>query len=123
MAHFTLKEKGVKFIIRYVVKMLPFFGIRFGSVKPSPMEKYSFQKEVPRKFWEILHAQVRLPSDQTLRRKFTSRIFDLKHKYLCNRLKSDFHKHADPQKCKCKNCKNPMDWYHECQLILNNVVS
>ena len=89
------------------------------------MEKYTFQKEVPEKFWEILHSQFRLPSNQILRRKFTSKIYDLKHKYSCNRLKSDFHKEADPQKCQCKNCNRPMEWYHECdhQTILTNVAS
>ena len=91
--------------------------------KPSPMEEYKFEKEVPPKFWEILRSQYRLPSNQDLRRRFTSRIFDLKHKYLCYRLKSDFHTQADPQKCKCINCKQSMDWYHECQPILTNVVS
>ena len=83
--------------------------------KPDPVEEHSFQLEVPPKFWEILNSQFRLPSDASLRRKFTSKLFDLKHKYLCSRNKTnDFHIFADPVKCKCKSCKNPMDWYHEC---------
>ena len=86
--------------------------------KPEPKEEYSFQKEVPTKFWEILHSQFCLPTNEKLRRNFTSKLFDLKHKYQCNRPKSEFHKHADPLKCKCKLCKQPMDWYHECQPIL-----
>ena len=90
---------------------------------PKPMEEYVFNKEVHPKFWEILHSQYRLPSDEDLRRRFTSKIFDLKHKYQCNRLKSDFHNLADPMKCKCKMCEQPMDWYHECQPILTNVAS
>merc|ERR1711860_156642 len=86
--------------------------------KPAPMEKYTFKKQVPEKFWEILHAQKSLPANSELRKRFTSKLFDLKHIYQCNRLKKDFHKHADPVKCKCTNCNEPMDWYHECQPIL-----
>ena len=93
---------------------LPGHQLNMVKNRPAPMEEYVFQKEVPPKFWEILQSQFRLPSDEKLRRRFTSKIFDLKHKYFCNRLKSDFHNHADPVKCKCKVCKQPMDWYHEC---------
>ena len=86
--------------------------------KAAPVEEYCFQKEVPQKFWDILHSQYTLPTDSNLRKRFTSKIFDLKHRYLCHRNKDDFHNHADPLKCKCKTCKQPMDWYHECQPIL-----
>ena len=91
--------------------------------KPGQEEEYEFKKEVPQQFWEILQSQHRLPSDSNLRRRFTSKIFDLKHRFLCNRLSIDFHREADVQKCKCKNCKEPMGWYHECQLILNQSVA
>ena len=102
---------------------LPGHQLQIVKNKPKEMEEYSFQKEVPPKFWEILQSQFCLPANENSRRKFTSKIFDLKHKYLCNRKKEDFHTLADPLKCKCKNCKSPMDWYHECQPILTNVAS
>ena len=102
---------------------LPGHQLHLFKNKPNPVENYIFQKEVPHKFWEILHSQYRLPSDEILRRKFTSKIFDLKHRHLCNRPKSEFHNQADPMKCKCKNCKKPMDWYHECHDILTVVAS
>ena len=64
----------------------------------------------------------KLTSTKFLRRKFTSKLYDLKHKHFCNRnFKKDFHNCADPQKCKCKNCKLPMNWYHDCQFILDTV--
>ena len=90
--------------------------------KPAQEEEYIFQKEVPVKFWEIHQAQHALPTNCYLRRKFTSKLYDLKHKHFCNRnFKKDFHNLADVTKCKCKNCKLPMDWYHECQTILDTV--
>ena len=91
--------------------------------KPVQPEKYIFQKEVPEKVWEILQAQKCLPSNPELRKKFTSKLFDLQHIYQCKRLKKDFHKNADPLKCKCVNCNEPMDWYHECQPILDSTVA
>ena len=91
--------------------------------KPAQEEGYTFNKEVPEKFWEILQSQYQLPSNQHLRRKFTSKLYDLKHRHLCHRNKSDFHKHADVRKCKCKNCNTPMDWYHECQSVLDQAVA
>ena len=90
--------------------------------KPAQEEEYSFQKDVPVKFWEIIEEQYTLPANKFLRRKFTSKLYDLKHKHFCNRnFKKDFHNCADPQKCKCKNCKLPMNWYHDCQFILDTV--
>ena len=102
---------------------LPGHQLHLVKNKPKPEEPYKFEKEVPLKFWEILHSQFCLPTDQRLRRNFTTKIFDLKHKHYCNRLKKDFHRYADPVKCKCKLCKQPMEWYHECQTILTNVTS
>ena len=100
---------------------LPGHQLNLVRNKPPQEESYTFQKEVPEKFWEILQSQFKLPTDSNLRRKFTSKLYDLKHKHLCSRSKKDFHKHADPRNCKCKNCKQSMDWYHECQTILDSV--
>ena len=92
--------------------------------KPNPEEEYKFEMEVPEKFWEILRSQHSLPINPENRRKFTSKIFDLKHKYFCVRnMRDDFHTCANPLKCKCKICNVPMDWYHECQPILDPVVA
>ena len=95
---------------------IPFPGHQLALVrnKPKQEEAFSFQEEVPEKFWEILQSQVKLPTDKDLRKRFTSKLYDLKHRYQCRRNLSDFHNHADIRKCKCKNCNNPMDWYHEC---------
>ena len=82
--------------------------------KPEQPEPFEFNKEVPQKFWEILHTQMRLPSDQNSRKRFTSKIFDLQHVHNCIRPKSDFHNNANPTLCKCKICKKPMEWYHSC---------
>ena len=91
--------------------------------KPAMEEEYQFQKEVPQQFWDILQSQHKLPCNSILRKKFTTKLFDLKHKFLCNRPSTEFHNHADVLKCKCKNCNQPMSWYHECQLILNQSVA
>ena len=89
--------------------------------KPKPEEEYEFQEEMPEKFWEILRSQHSLPINPENRRKFTSKLFDLKHRHLCNRnMHDDFHNCADQLKCKCKVCNVPMDWYHECHPILDH---
>ena len=95
---------------------IPFPGHQLSLVKkrPPPEEPFEFQREVPVQFWEILQSQFRLPTDSNKRRKFTSKLFDLQHWHNCNRNKSEFHNTAEPQKCKCKHCKQPMDWYHIC---------
>ena len=87
--------------------------------KPKPEEEYEFQEEMPEKFWEILRSQHSLSINPENRRKFTSKLFDLKHRHLCNRNMHDgFHNCAGPLKCKV--CNVPMDWYHECQPILDH---
>ena len=122
--HTILKDKVKKEIVRLKDdKIIRYNQLHLIKNKAAPVEEYCFQKEVPQKFWEILHSQYTLPTDSNLRKRFTSKIFDLKHRYLCHRNKDDFHNHADPLKCKCKTCKQPMDWYHECQPILTNVAS
>ena len=99
---------------------LPGHQLNLVKNKPKPEEPYIFKKEAPQKFWEILQAQIRLPTNQTLRKKFTTKIFDLQHKHNCIRPLSDFHNHADQTLCKCKHCKKPMGWYHTCdQTILD----
>lgn len=91
--------------------------------KPPQEEEYSFDKEVPEQFWNILKSQHKLPTDINLRKRFTSKLFDLKHKYLCNRPSKEFHNNAEVLKCKCKNCNDSLDWYHECQANLNQRVA
>ena len=103
---------------------IPLTGHQLNLVKnkPAQEEEYRFQKDVPQKFWEILQDQHKLPSNCYLRRKFTAKLYDLKHFQFCNRTnKKDFHNHANPTQCKCKNCNNSMDWYLECQSVLDTV--
>ena len=100
---------------------LPGHQLRLIKNKPKTPEEYKFEKEVPGKFWEILYAQHSLPTNYYLRKKFTNNLFDIDHKKYCDRPKSEFHNEADPDKCKCKDCKQPMHWYHQC--ILTNVAS
>ena len=104
---------------------IPLPGHQLNLVKnqPEKEEDYKFEKEVPPKFWEIFNSQYRLPANFYHRRKFSRKLFDTDHKKLCNRSKVDFHNYADPLKCVCKDCNNPMDWYHECQFILTNEVA
>ena len=104
---------------------IPLPGHQLNLVKnqPEKEEDYKFEKEVPTKFWEIFNSQYRLPANFYHRRKFSRKLFDTDHKKLCNRSKVDFHNYADPLKCVCKDCNNPMDWYHECQFILTNEVA
>ena len=102
---------------------LPGHQLNLVRNKAEQEEEFSFQLEVPEKFWQILQEQIKLPANIFHRRKFTSKLYDLKHKNLCNRNKNkkDFHNYADPSKCKCKNCNESMNWYHECQSILDTV--
>ena len=93
---------------------LPGHQLSLVKNKPAPEEEFKFQQEVPSKFWEILQSQAKLPSNSNHRKKFTTKLFDLQHKHQCKRPLSDFHNVADPLKCICKNCKQPMDWYHQC---------
>ena len=93
--------------------------------KPKQEDEFIFDKEVPEKFWQILNEQKNLPMNAYLRKKFTFKLFDLKHKQMCVRTKADFHNQTDPTKCICSDCNQPMDWYHDydCQFILTNVAS
>ena len=73
--------------------------------KPPQEDEYRFEMEVPQKFWDILANQKCLPTNVKLRKRFTSRLFDLNHRKLCTRTKDDFHNQANPLKCICSDCK------------------
>ena len=101
---------------------IPLDGYQLNLVKNQPaQEEYIIEKDIPVQFWEILQEQQRIPSNCYLRRKFTTKLYDLNHFQLCNRTKKDFHNHANPRQCKCKNCNTSMDWYHKCQSVLDPV--